>query len=202
MARNQIVINSEDKSEKLERFADVMGLSRVIPGRYSSLFLIDLYLHTEYLGVNPFKIMDEVKALEDDSDCSRTKPETLFEKLPLRGLWHKHYFGTGPAALVKNIRNGLGKRGIEELAVAELSGDEITPEMINKFTHELVLGTYQRRAAEKKLTGEWIIFARHNGENYYLCLGGHNWGDNYIFARIREVCLQEFPFLRDILRPT
>jgi hypothetical protein len=198
---SQILINDVDKTEELGRLAEIMGLHRVIPGKYSSLFLVDLLLHMEYLGVNPFKIMDEVKALEGLSSRSHTKPATPFEHLPLEGLWHKHYFGTGPAALIKNIRIGLGKRGIEELAIAELSGDEITPEAINKFTHELVNGTFERRAAAGKLAGEWIIFAKHNGENYYLCLGGHTWGDDYIAARIREMCIPEFPFLMDILGP-
>ncbi|RJF96921.1 hypothetical protein D3870_21375 [Noviherbaspirillum cavernae] len=197
----KIFINSVDKTEELQSFAEAMGLNRTIPGRYSSLFLVDLFAHMEIFGVNPFKIMHEVEALEGCGRASSTKPPSLFDKLPLRGLWHKHYLGTGVPGLVQNIRNGLGKEGLEKLIIAELSGGEITPEMMNKFTHELVHGTYIRRAEDNKLTGEWIIFAKHNGENFYLCLGGHTWGDEYIAARIRELCVPEFPFLFEDHKP-
>jgi hypothetical protein len=191
----KFVINGEDKTDTILRFAETMGLNRVAPGRYGTLFLIDLHHHTTQLGVNPYKVMDEVRALEDACRQSRTKPATQFDWMPLRGLWHKHYMETGVPSLVKNIRNGLGKHGMKELAVAELAGGEITGDAIARFTQKLVHGTFEKRSQEGKLTGEWIIFAKHNGENFYLCLGGHTWGDEYIATRICELCVPEFPFI-------
>ncbi|RZI43712.1 hypothetical protein EGT07_08055 [Herbaspirillum sp. HC18] len=195
-AGRKFEIHGEDKTDALLLFAETMGLNRLAPGRYSSLFLVDLYHHTVELGVNPFKVMDEIRALEDASHKSRTKPATQFERTPLlRGLWHKHYMGTGVPSLAKNILNGLGKHGMKELAAAELADREITEEAIARFTHRLVQGTFELRCEEGKLTGEWIIFAKHNGGNFYLCLGGHTWGDEYIATRIQELCVPEFPFL-------
>jgi hypothetical protein len=48
-----------------------------------------------------------------------------------------------------------------------------------------------------KLTGEWIIFARHDGKNYYLCLNTHEAGDQFVYDRIMEHCVRDFPGLPD-----
>jgi energy-coupling factor transporter ATP-binding protein EcfA2 len=58
---------------------------------------------------------------------------------------------------------------------------------------------YADRARTRELTGEWIVFAKHEGKNYYLCLAGHEEGDDDIFARIRDGCAGEFLFLGDLL---
>jgi len=50
------------------------------------------------------------------------------------------------------------------------------------------------------MTGEWIIYAEHESQKFYLCLAKHNDGDETIRERIGRVCVREFPFLRDVLR--
>jgi hypothetical protein len=62
-----------------------------------------------------------------------------------------------------------------------------------------VVQLYADRARAQELTGEWIVFAKHEGKNYYLCLAGHDEGDDHIFARISDGCAYEFPFLSDVL---
>ena len=51
----------------------------------------------------------------------------------------------------------------------------------------------ERRDADKKLTGQWVVFLLHNAENYYLCCGGHKTGDQSIYNRIVEYCPRDFP---------
>jgi|GEM_PF-7021232 len=39
------------------------------------------------------------------------------------------------------------------------------------IAHDVVHGNYMRRSDANQLTGEWIIYAQHEGQNYYLVLG-------------------------------
>ena len=48
------------------------------------------------------------------------------------------------------------------------------------------------------MTGEWIIFAKFNGTNYYLGLAGHSKSkdeDEALYAQVKAYCSFEFPFL-------
>jgi hypothetical protein len=55
-----------------------------------------------------------------------------------------------------------------------------------------------RRASTATLTGEWIVYAVHEGRNFFLCLGRHG-DDEAIRAKIDTICRTEFPFLSDLL---
>jgi hypothetical protein len=52
------------------------------------------------------------------------------------------------------------------------------------------------RANDGRLTGEWIVFAKQDGVNYYLTLGVHQ-DDEAIWRRCKA-CAAEFPDLRII----
>jgi len=67
------------------------------------------------------------------------------------------------------------------------------------IAHDVVHGNYMRRSDANQLTGEWIIYAQHEGQNYYLCLGEHNSGDDHIRAKIDSVCVPEYSFLSQLL---
>jgi hypothetical protein len=75
----------------------------------------------------------------------------------------------------------------------------ITKEMITELAHRVTHEPVEDRANNKKLTGEWIVFAKEAGQNYYLCLNTHNAGDQQIVDRIKSNCLREFPFLSAIV---
>jgi hypothetical protein len=49
------------------------------------------------------------------------------------------------------------------------------------------------------MTGEWLVYAIHEGQNYYLCLGTHKSGDDALRQQIDLICVPEFPFLKEIL---
>ena len=108
-------------------------------------------------------------------------------------------------AMTKNLINGMNRHGlpwIEERArqVTE-SGEDyyLTEEDFGRIAHDAVIGNWERRSAGRQFTGEWIIYAQHEGRNYYLCLADHNDGDDRIRAQIDEICVAEFPFLKDLL---
>lgn len=63
----------------------------------------------------------------------------------------------------------------------------------------MVIGGLERRSAAKELTGDWIIFAKHGGQNYYLGLVRHPAAgqnvDPQIYDKLRQGSAWEFPFL-------
>lgn len=63
------------------------------------------------------------------------------------------------------------------------------------------MGGYEQRVKQKNLTGEWLIFAKYENLNYYLCFTQHSStkdGDEAIFAMIKEYCENQYPFLFSI----
>jgi len=99
---------------------------------------------------------------------------------------------------VPNIQNALKGGKLEDVINDVLDPAKspiITKEMISELAHRVAHESVEERANSNKLTGEWIVFAKEGGNNYYLCLNTHNAGDQQIADRIKEHCLREFPFL-------
>jgi len=185
-------------SDQLTQVAAEYGLDKLIPGRYASLFVLNILLHERFDGVNPQIIIDEIMHLEGKGPSLQTKGASQFTGEKLRGLWHKHFMPANLSILGHNLSNQLGKSGIERIIneVFDPSrGATITTEMINEATHKIVTESLEKRAEAGKLTGEWIIFAEEAGLNYYLCTANHDSGDENIANRIHSVCIHEFAFL-------
>ncbi len=197
--------DGEDMTSELRRFAEIVGLERAASGRYSVLLLLGLYGGIQSGQLNPAKVIHEIEALEGIRDCSRLKPASLFNHYPLRGLWHKHFLEDGLSSMARNLRRGMHKYGLpwleQVVAEAEVSGKEqfLTEQDCARIAHDAVVGHWERLTEDSALTGEWIIFAKHQGLNYYLCLGQHRSGDEFLRSQIDVVCSREFPFLVDIL---
>ena len=105
---------------------------------------------------------------------------------PLRGLWHKHYFQ--PSFMPRNLIDEtaqMDKDGRWEAMFAPHYGKYVH-EFIDQISHEMVMGAYERRARDHRITGEFIVYERQaDGSNYYLTLGKHGeWDD--IRARVDE----------------
>lgn len=184
-------------NDYLRQYADMLDLDRFAKDRYSWLFVLNVLLYERIHGIDPSHIIDEIKALEGAGHKPETKPSTMFAREPLKGLWHQHFFAAH--FVPHNISNHLAgdrlKKLVEEVMDPAKSA-VVTQEMINELSHRLVHESMEQRAADKKLTGEWIIFAKHNGQNYYLCLATHETGDQIIFNNIKTGdCLQQFPEL-------
>ena len=181
----------------LGEFASLVGLDRAAPGRFSWLFAMQLFLHVQADDVDPSMIVSEIKALEGEPQAVGTKPPTKFTKEPLKGLWHKHFFSAHFVAhnLINQLSGGRLKALVEKVLDPK-KHPIITAELIQELSHVVATGTFEQREALGKLTGEWIVFAIHGGQNYYLCLSTHNAGDQAIYDQIKSVCFHQFPFLR------
>jgi hypothetical protein len=134
-----------------------------------------------------------------------TKPATLFKHRPLKGFWHKHF--TSHRHMLRNIgerwniARGPGNhdldRMIGEVATEAGNDPDVWPKLL---VYRFVMGALEERAAEQRSTGDWIIFAKHEGQNYYLDLAGHEEGEEgenarRLFERIKASSAAEFPFL-------
>ncbi|MRF68121.1 hypothetical protein GIJ48_16730 [Escherichia coli] len=195
----------EITSRQLDQFAALYKIDRLINGRYSHLLLLDLYLSEKHNGLSPELVVQEINALESGSH-SYMKPPTKFHRKPLRGLWHKHFLLVTPSSMAQNILNELGKNGTKQAAEAAFSsdnGDKITADMISDFVSRIVEEPFSKRSEQAKLTGEWLIYAEHDGQKYYLCLSNHKHAqdrsDEHVANRLKDVCCREFDWLNSIL---
>lgn len=107
-----------------------------------------------------------------------------------------------------NVKKGLHPKKptpwfAKRIAEAELgTGPKFfTKGDIPAMVNDLVSGTYQRLRDAQKLTGEWIVYAVHQGQNYYLAIWEHAHGDELLRSEIERLCVPEFPFLKGILPP-
>jgi hypothetical protein len=144
-------------------------------------------------------VLGEIDVIEGLSVKSATRNPEQFKRPPLHPFWHKHF--STARHLMRNVglRWGLGKSGNRDFlaaieAVKEGYGDH--PELWQKrLAHQVVLGGPEDRAAARSMTGDWIIFAKHDGGNLYLGLGTHEEEDAAIYQRLRDGSEWEFPFL-------
>jgi hypothetical protein len=64
--------------------------------------------------------------------------------------------------------------------------------------HKLVIGGLEDRIAAKRMTGDCIIFAKHEGQNFYLGLATHDEATrdaDQLLEKLRLGSACEFPFL-------
>lgn len=184
----------------LDDFKKMIGIEWKIKSKYSKAFLLDLYCHNELYGIIPEEVLEAIKEEEDKSNIIGIKPATEFKRFPLKGLWHKHY--SSARFIAHNIQNQLARGGLEKL-IREVFDPKVskvaTKEMIEQLSHRVVHESLDNRKDKQKMTGEWLIFAKYKGENYYLCMGTHHNEDQQIRNKIDVMCLREFPFLNEIL---
>ena len=199
--------DGSDATSELLSFAEAIGLESIISGRYSYLLLLELFGATHSGMLNAAKVISEIRVLEGVDAGGGLKASSQFKHPPLQGLWHQHYLEDGLSCMTYNIRKGIRKFGIPW--VNKKVEDENEYVELRSFTdidaaqiaHDVVASNWERLINNEALTGEWLIFAKHEGKNYYLSLGRHDSGDELLRSQIDAICLQEFSFLKDILSP-
>jgi len=179
------------------------------PGRsYNDRVSVALALRMLHLGrskqIDTHSILDEIDYLEGYRSTSRTKKESQFVHPPLEPLWHKHFMTA--RHIMKNIgvRWSLDRNGnrdldrlIQEVAKEAGNDPDLWPKLL---AHRLVVEGYEDRASTDGgygLTGDWIVYGKHDGKNYYLDLASHEEGQNALalYRKLRNGCYAEFPFV-------
>jgi hypothetical protein len=206
-AQGPDIMSHTATAAEVRGFAEAIGLRQPIIERCSLLFTFQLYCSARVPALpfgDPVKTVAEVRALEGFGQ-SRTKPAEEFDRPPLRGFWRKHYIVGGMSSLALNVKLGLGKnnRELRRIVREHWNPDtaHLPPEVVSGNIADAVTSIYQERARAQSLTGEWILFARLEGQNYYLCLATHEEAraDRSALAERIRGCSSEFPFLLEQL---
>lgn len=167
---------------------------QLVAGRYSTVLVQELAEMFERRSGNVFAILDEIAALEGAPGArpSLTKTPTMFVRSPLAGLWHKHY--NQASFLHQNVWNHWRANDFAVHA-AKTIGEAAIPEdkLMGALIHEFVMGGYRERSESRRLTGQWIVYARRGDMNTYLTLGIH--GDDAAICQRVLTCANEFPEL-------
>lgn len=197
--------DGNDISAEIESFRQLTHLEQVVPGRYSFLLLLSLFGGWKSGTVDPYKVVREIRLLEI-GEASVLKPPIQNRYPPLKGLWHKHYLDQGLASLAMNVQKGLRMYGIpymdQKIADAEAARETryFTAEDVHALTADLVHGNLRRLREAAAMTGEWILFAKYEGKNYYLDITTHDQSlHDHVRKNIDSICCQEFPFLSNLL---
>ena len=150
-------------------------------------------------------VLRELDHLEGLRSISDTKEPTPFSKAPLHPFWHKHFFAG--QHMLANVGLHWGLRGggegnhrldsaIKEIAESSGEDADVWP---GQLAHRFYSGGLETRTARRDLTGDWIIYAKHDGRNYYLDVATHEeakkMGDAAVYSKIQQGSQAEFPFL-------
>jgi hypothetical protein len=187
-------------SRSLEVFASAYITDQDLRSRIAEKFWFDVLVHYLEFGIDPKEIVDAIENLEAGEPHNGVKPATEFTRHPLKGLWHKHYFTA--RFLPANISLALRKDGLKDTIESILDPVKypvITPEAIEELAHAVVSLPVEKRDADGKITGEWIIFAKHEGKNYYLSMAIHTTADQVIYDNIMKYSAKTFPDLKSWL---
>jgi hypothetical protein len=179
-----------------------LGFCRLDVSRVSQFLLIQLASISKHKTYNSFSITDVIQDLEGVGRGGKRRVDQ-FKHLPLRGFWKAHFFDA--QFIARNLINHWGLEfensqkfnalcsGIadEEVKIPSKAGWQ------GRLSHEMIMGAYEERARNNRLTGEWIIFSRHNNNNYYLCISRHTTKeqDQPVFNFLKTLCEHEYPFL-------
>ena len=192
-----VVVNNQTiriDSDRRTEFVNYYGLDELIPNRYSEVLIVDLMMNLELNGIDPRRIIYEIKRLETLSDDGYTKEATQFKHPPLHPLWHQHYFSAH--YIVQNIQNEIDRdfKNIWDKSMGP-EGSVIEKQHIDNLIHNVVHGTIKTRSNKKRITGEWLIFSKQATGNIYLCMSTHTTGDQNIYDKLAYCCERQFPWL-------
>ncbi|MAK66165.1 MAG: hypothetical protein CMH21_06450 [Methylophaga sp.] len=180
-----------------------VGFCGVDMNRLSQFLLIQLTSISKHGTHDSFLITDVIQELEGVGRGCKQRVDQ-FKHMPLKGLFKAHF--SGAQFLVRNLVNHWGLEFENSPKFNSLCSYVIEEEQKNpskfgwqgRLAHEMVISGYKERARQNKLTGEWIIFAKHKNLNYYLCISRHsksNRGDQEIYDFLKLLCEHEYPFL-------
>jgi hypothetical protein len=204
MAEQTIPEGTAAVSLTLEQIAE-LKLEILLHAPYTSRTSLGLALRLVEHPNDIAAVLREIDALEGVKPETTVKCAEQFKHPPLFPFWHKHYFASRHALRNVgerwNIARGHGNRelGSALSAVAKQYGHDpdIWPGAIAR---RVFVDGLTERASANRLTGDWIIFAKHDGQNYYLDLAQHEEADGPInSAKLMQKLLAgsaaEFPFL-------
>lgn len=168
--------------------------------RLSTLLLAQAFASEKNGIFSTFDLAAPIKALEGLSKSDGTPPADQFQHPPLSGLYKKHF--SSPRFLVKNLRNFLqsadGKKLFTKTWDEACSSNEsgfIDDKFVGELVQTMTLRPIEIKSQSNRMTGEWIVFHKHNSQNYYLTLAFHGESNSDIHKKILLACdFDQLPF--------
>ena len=140
-----------------------------------------------------FDLTHPIKVLEGLTPSDGTGHAEQFNHPPLAGLYKKHF--TSPRFLVRNLLNFLrskqGERHFNNVGdeAIKISGSQYIDETFTKYISlHMIADPIAIKSASKKMTGEWVVFHKHHGVNYYLTIAFHGETNDQIHQRVAFSC--------------
>lgn len=184
-----------------EELLKILFVKNDVKERLSNLLVRQLHNGILTDTLHAHKVIEEIHNLELNKN-SRTVEATQFKHLPLRGLWKKHFFQSSfIPKIISNVWKFGSKRSKKlDSLIKELRKITTDPEKLSKLiAQKVVPETFNNRESLGILTGEWVVYAKVNDINYYLTVATHDETDLEIRKRIDINCIEEFPFLLEVL---
>jgi hypothetical protein len=182
-------MNTKISDFELENFINTnINFINLDTSRISKYLIAQLYVFHDYMNFDISDIVRQIRYLEGINTTSSTKEATQFTKKPLKGLWHKHFFDAQYILLNIGSEFGLNRNGNPKLDTL-LSNFDFTKfdmKMNKDIINEIIRLGFSERVKNRKLTGEWIIFAKHESHNYYLTIARHTEKDIDIYKRLKK----------------
>lgn len=179
-----------------------LGFHGLDISRISTILIAQVLQMHANRTVNTYNILDEIKFLEGLNIYTATEPESEFRHHPLKGLMKKHF--TDASFIVKNIGAHLGMdyggnsrlTNLIQEAFNKNESGYADDEFFLRIAHGMTCGALEERAKNNRTTGEWIVFKKYDGKNYYLTLAAHKEGDDNIYKKVCDSYDIDFSFLR------
>jgi hypothetical protein len=181
------------------------GLGVLDKSRISNVLITQLAYYQKHRVFNSFSVTDVIQQLENVSPKNGAiKAEGSFNHLPLKGFMKAHFFDA--RFVLRNLINqselaSKKSKKFSNICSKVMQDEELNPShhgWQGRLAHEITVVALEERASQNNITGEWIIFAKHNELNYYLCIAKHSATkeeDQLIFSFLASYCIKEYPFL-------
>ena len=167
--------------------------------RISSVLIAQIFHFERTRTLNVHNIGDELKRIESNN----SNKSSIFKHLPLKGLHKTHFFDACFILGNMNAEFGFDKGGNKKLdniideAFQRNNSGFVDDKMVMFLAHEMTVAAFEKRALQKKLSGEWIIYHVYENQYYYLTLASHRENDNLIYERVKTAYKLNFPFLEN-----
>lgn len=149
----------------------------------------------------PF-VLQAIDGLEGIRPSPNIIGATQFAYEPMHPLWHQHFFA--PRHMLRNIgerwgiARGKGNRDLDQMIARVADNHGHDPSVWPDVISHLFMDGYVERSQARRLTGDWIIFAVHKGQRYYLDLATHEEGKpanaDQLLSKVKGSAAAEFPF--------
>lgn len=169
------------------------AIDNEVLAKCSTTLLNQLFYKYIINGLCPTNVLCQIEYIDGIKQTEPTetkkskfglKKPTKFKHFPLKNYWHAHYFDA--RYLPNNLMNCIDTL-IDIFLRKSQENKKITSSDIDNII--------QDRIKDNELTGEWIIYTKHEGKTYYLYLANHLDGDINIHKNLMEIIKDDFPLL-------